>query len=273
MTEAPSLPAFNQPARLGFPTTLGPWGPLLAGFYDVARTELPHERGFWKSLISPDMDVLEIGAGNGFISTALAEARPRTLTLVEPEKENIRILEHNLAKEKFRMTPEIVPARFETGAFRPQDLIVLPFDTLPMITDTASRAKIFLIAAKYLKPGGTFVLHVSTDAWVERFFATPQNTVTQACSTYDKRNLLTKRTSRRISESQYIKFYHLKDESTGLQENYLALTSIVTPEEILSAAKTAGLTLSSWYSDFEKHPGPVPTSDDHIFVFKKVSSP
>ncbi len=211
-----------------------------------------------------------------YYSEALFLQDQRTLSrsipiLVEPEAENVKLLKKRLQLNTPEIQPSILQTKFEVGSFTLQDLILFPYDSLPMLTDTTSRSKIFTIASRHLNPNGIFAIHVSTPSWVSKelsescivkqtFFRTLQGT-----------EITVKRSIRQVSDTEYIKFISIEDQSNGIRENYLAMTSIVTSNEILEAAKQAGFVLQNRYRDFFCTPfSPLePESDDDIFIFRK----
>ncbi len=257
----------STPVALGFFTSLGSWGPLLAGYYQAIRAELPGERDFWRKQITSDLDVLEIGAGSGFISVELARAQPKSLTLVEPETENIDLLEVVLLEANLETIPKIIAGKFEVTNVPQQDLIVFPYDSLPMITDKQQRASLIRISANRLKPGGRFILHVSTPSWNERYIAASKEVSRTRYRLSSGVEVTSERFVKRISESEYIKFVSIETLDRSQKENYVALTSIVTQEEVLAAAEKAGLRLVNCYSDF--FGGKNPIGDDLILTFER----
>ncbi|MGZ3723947.1 MAG: rRNA adenine N-6-methyltransferase family protein, partial [Bdellovibrionales bacterium] len=119
--DSPLIPALSpqglsgEPSGWRFATSIGPWGPLLAGYYETSREALPFEREFWASLVKPTSTIIEIGAGSGFISKSLAEASPQLLTLVEPEPEHLKLLRQALPSWKTHSQVDIVQAFFENA--------------------------------------------------------------------------------------------------------------------------------------------------------------
>ncbi len=267
------LSLFAETSGWRFATSLGNWGPLFAAYYEAAREELPNEKKFWISLIKKNFSVLEIGAGSGFISEALASTKPKLLTLIEPEPENIKLLNKNISKWNSKTNIDVVTSQFETANVSPHDLIIFPYDSLPMISSRIQRADLFRIIANRLTPNGIFGIHISTPLWSKKYVQSTRELAIQKYITQYGQPIEVKRFFRAVSGTEYIKFISIKNEQQETQENYVALTSIIFEEEIFESAKLAGLKLIHRYSDFYGTPydpisGPI---DDDIFVFAKES--
>jgi hypothetical protein len=250
-----------------FATSVGPWGPLLAEYYQAAREPLANEREFWASLIQPGMSVLEIGAGSGFVSEVLAQRNPDHLTLVEPEKEHVRLLKHAMAGWKTSSNIEILTTYFEHARVSPQDLIVFPYDTLPMIIGRDQRLKLFRSAYDRLKSKGLFAVHISTPSWAQKYIEGSRELSLSFYMTSRKNNVSVKRFSKPVSPTEFIKFVSVLCLAKRAKENYVALTSIVTHQEMLEHGTAAGFRLQAHYSDFYGHSGP--SADDAIYIFQK----
>jgi len=258
----------EDPHGWRFATSMGPWGQLLAEYYEVVREALPNELIFWQSLVSHNMDVLEIGAGSGFVSKALAEANPRVLTLVEPEKEHVKLLRRASQNWKTECKIEVLEKYFENTNVAPQDLIIFPYDSLPMVIGQDQRLRLFKAAHERLKGNGIFAVHVSTPKWVVQYLrSTEMLSINDFLSTTGNK-ITVKRFSKPISNSEFIKFVSVYCPNLKAKENYVALTSIVTDEEIMGHASDVGFTLYKKYGDFHKN-GFVNSSDDAIYFFKK----
>ncbi len=273
-SESPLVPVLppqdhsGEPSGWRFATSIGPWGPLLAEYYEVAREALPNEREFWASLVQPTSTVVEIGAGSGFISKALAEASPRLLTLVEPEREHLKLLRRAMRTWKTHSQIDIVEAFFENTKISKHNLIVFPFDSLPMITSRKQRAQLYAAIAERLVPGGKFVVHFSSPSWNENYV---RETGRQSVSTYTIRSgheLRVRRLSKPISKAEFIKFISVECPEKQARENYVALTAIVQEDEVILDAASAGFKLESRFGDFKKNV--FSPSEEVIFVFKKM---
>ena len=251
----------------GFPTALGAWGPLFAGYYDSAREPLPYELEFWEEITNPHKDILEIGAGNGFISRRLIRPGKR-ITLVEPEAENLRLLEKRFDKTNISdCEVNIVRGRFETVSVSPQDIIIFPYDSLPIITDPRQRGIIVQLAAERLKTGGLFVIHISSPIWAEKYIQATTQELMKDYTIWDGSLVQVKRVTRRLTKFEYLKFIAVQDYKTRIREHYIARTSIIQPHEILEHARSAGLEIVKIYSDFQFSESG--NSDDLIFVLRK----
>ncbi|MGZ6480265.1 MAG: hypothetical protein ACXWQE_13230, partial [Bdellovibrionales bacterium] len=147
------------------------------------------------------------------------------------------------------------------------NLIVFPYDSLPMITSRKQRAKLYEAVAQRLVSPGRFVLHFSSPNWVEKYVKeTGRETLCDyTISSGDE--IKVKRFSKPVSNTEFIKFISVECPKKGTRENYVALTAIVSEAEVVTDAAAAGLVLIERFGNFEKKV--FAPSEDVILVFRK----
>ena len=140
-------------------------GSLSADFYDVvtaADQNLAGDVGFYASLAPPQGSILELGAGAGRITFALAE-QGLSVTGVD-------LAPAMLARAKARLAdtrPEIAARlEFRQGDMtslrlgRMFDLVVCPYFTLAHVPAGAAWRNTFGVVAHHLAPGGLAAVHL-----------------------------------------------------------------------------------------------------------------
>lgn len=140
-------------------------GSLSARFYDVvtaADSSLAGDAAIYAALAPPGGRVLELGAGSGRLTAALAE-RGFSVT-------GIDIARPMLAQAQARVAalPAEVAARIELrlgdmtalDLKRTFDLVVCPFFTLAHVPAGQAWANTFRTAARHLAPGGRAAFHL-----------------------------------------------------------------------------------------------------------------
>jgi hypothetical protein len=250
------------------------WGPIMARFYETMRKELPGERSFWTHRVPEGSDVLEIGSGQGFVSVALARGKPRSLTLIEPERENLPALMDALRPFEAGVRIKIVVNRFELAQHDPQDLVALPFDTLPMITRPEDRCAIFRKAFESLRPQGAFVFHLGTRAKADRAIekraqggvrdvALADGTIVRVSSRYE-----------RVFPDLFNKYCRIENLEGALLEEYVFPTAILDRNDVRDLADEAGFEVAGEYTDFLLHDLPADgRADGLVYILRKPRTP
>jgi SAM-dependent methyltransferase len=128
----------------------------IAPFYDAEQADR-HDLDFWRAIGERHRGgtVLELGAGSGRVSAALAPLAG-TLVGVDLSPDLLR-----LARDRLADCPDafVLQADMRALAFRrPFDLIVAANDPLSHLTSPADRDRVLEIVARHLAPGGRFVL-------------------------------------------------------------------------------------------------------------------
>lgn len=138
---------------------------MSAAFYDVVTAADPHLAGdidFYADLAPPNGSVLELGAGDGRITFALAE-RGLSVTGVDLSP---AMLER--AKARLADTPADISVRveFRQGDMtalrlgRTFDLVICPYFTLAHVPAGAAWRNAFGVIANHLAPGGLAAVHL-----------------------------------------------------------------------------------------------------------------
>jgi len=246
------------------------WGPTLARYYEATRVELPHEKEFWRSLLRDTPNVCEIGAGSGFLSESFLDIGIQSLTLVEPEIQNILLLVAKLAARERPLTSEspvvtIVCNIFQGVDLVPQDIIAFPFDSLPMLPSRDARKLLFANVARTLKPGGLFAVHFSSVNWnlalLDQKGPPHQREVpTMGHPIHVTKHIISE------TDSSYIKHIKLEVTADKAIEEYAIRTFILDIDEVVEDVEATGLHLDVQYSDFE---GRNIQGDEVIQLFRK----
>lgn len=247
------------------------WDEVFALFYQKGRGEIfPNELKFWRDLCSGRENVMEIGAGSGFIAEALTDIGIKHLTLIEPEPANIRFLEKVGGKGAQGTRVTVAPVVFQkysapAGAL--QDVIYMSWDNLVMFRNLEIRSGLFRKVAAELKPGGRFAFHISSPGWNRKVYEklrTPK-VFDMDLDQYGKAGVLYK--IDHVRDNIYNKHIVITLPS-GEEHRYLLPTEAIGMEEVSGHARACGLELEKDHVDYSGTPA-TPESDDHVLVYKK----
>ena len=247
------------------------WDDVFAHFYHKGRGEIyPNELKFWRRLCAGRDNVLEIGAGNGFIARELANADIKTLTLIEPEPANTKIL-RAIRPERPASTAIIVEEKLFQDYTPPngtlQDVIYTSWDNLVMFTEKEMRRSLFMRVSALLNPGGLFASHISSRNWNRKVFEklrTPK-IFDMDLDHYGKASIEYR--IEHIESDRYRKFIVITLPS-GERKTYILPTEAIAMSEVMEHAAEAGLALIEHSADYSGTAiGENP--DDHVFVLKK----
>lgn len=240
------------------------WGPMLDEYYKMTRTALNGEIDFWLSKTDPKMRVLEIGAGQGFLSQQLLSARPKSLTLVEPLVNCQRYLE-SLKSMSDQTNVEIYDRNFEhIPVEKSYDLIIFAYDSLPMVPKSQLNT-FFSQISRVLSPDGHFIFHISTPEW-------NQNYISQFRKVYHGNKKFPSGKGVKIfswaeplAEDYYEKHFVFVDEMSLSSEYYCMPVQILYHGYIERLCEDSGLVISSLSRSFDDGEG----SDDLIYTVRK----
>jgi SAM-dependent methyltransferase len=244
------------------------WSALFTYSYDAGREELPGETAFWSELARGKASILEIGAGTGFISQHIAAHKPQSLTLVEPEIENIKILTRRMARYHKSSSLRFFPGKFQDYRGPQQDLIAFPYDSLPMIYSREERSKIFDVVARSLTAGGLFAIHVSSQDWNDNYVASHREpSISFTPASKDWPAFCITRQVIPISAALYVNKMEARFLNGSIHERFIDPVVVVSPDEIQEMAADRDLKLEAHYRDFpaSENQG----TDEHIFIFRK----
>jgi SAM-dependent methyltransferase len=128
----------------------------IAPFYDAEQANR-HDLDFWRSIAEEHRGgrVLELGAGSGQVTAALAPAA-RELVAVDVSPELLRLARLRLAD--WPNVHLLLADMRELDFSEPFDLIVAANDPLSHLVETDDRDRALRVVARHLAPGGRFVL-------------------------------------------------------------------------------------------------------------------
>lgn len=247
------------------------WDEVFSHFYHKGREEIyPNELKFWQRLCSGKENVLEIGAGNGFIAQALAGAGIKNLTLVEPEPSNVKLLNELAAKSAGATRVLVEPVIFQkysppAGVL--QDVVYMSWDNLVMFRDREARRRVFMQISGILKPGGLFAFHISSRNWNKKVYEKLRvpKVFDMDLDQYGKARI-----EYRIdlaAENVYKKYIKISLVS-GEEKTYILPTEAIGMPELLSHLEEARLKVIEHSSDYSGTP-PGDNPDDHVLVLQK----
>ena len=240
----------------------GDWGSMLNEYYQLTRHPLPGELDFWKGQISQGDSVIEIGAGQGFITKHLVEKQPSKLLLVEPCESSARYLEPLSKQAKFI---DISYDLFETcDNLRESDCILFPYDSLPMV-NFDSYDQFFAKIRENLTDSGKFVFHISTKKWNEEYISKFEKTYRTTKTFPSGRNVTILAWAEKHSDSGYTKYFCFIDSETRESEYYQMTTNIIDEQFVQSMCQKHQLSISDVKTSFDDLPG----EDDLVITLIK----
>lgn len=250
------------------------WDYWLARFYHENRIDIyPNEIDFWKSICKNKLNVLEIGAGNGFISKNLLDIGVQTLTLVEPEKENLGFLNLNIDKQLQRLTSstdiEIFPYPYQMyDKNKSQDIIFTSWDNLAMFSSFEERLELFQLVSKHLKSAdGVFCFHLSSDKFNHNDYLNNISPKKFSLPLDGGEKLDCIWSIEKNHEYFYSKKLSMKPPGFLNSISYTLPTWTVLPQEIYKLADLSGLEVVSVFNDFDSHI--IENPDDYIWILRK----
>ncbi|MFE8598995.1 hypothetical protein [Archangium violaceum] len=211
------------------------WGRMLAAWYDVVRQPSQAELNYWEQAAQRHERIVEIGAGQGHLSIALARARPQVLTLFEPELENLPYLRRRLTGYSF----ELVTGELGQDSTRGNDLAVLGYDTLPMIQRDGQGA-LFRHVARSIRVGARFHVHLYPPSKLMNRSPLPS---LRRMNLGDLGVVEVSSKTVQHGPNMYVKRIDLRSEVLGAGEEYEFETWVVTDEDVMELARQSGLTL------------------------------
>lgn len=149
-------------------TPATPYDALAAG-YDVVMEHVDY--AMWAAYVhdliqrhAPDArNVLELGCGTGSLALELQPLGPYRYAATDGSAAMIRVAERKA--DVFGGDVQFAVADFtDFRTDAPADAIVLVYDGLNYLTDSADVGRLFACAARALRPGGLFVFDISTPA-------------------------------------------------------------------------------------------------------------
>ena len=249
------------------------WNSHTARLYDMKREGLPGEIDYYASLVKGTCRGTEIGAGTGYLSVHFATAGIKQLTLVEPMRGNLELLRMRTRpfQEHNGVNIEIVEAFYQDYTGTPQDVILFPYDTLPMLHEPAQRQKLFDAVSRNLVQGGLFALHVSTPAWNRAFIeALKEPKVFEVPGLFDLPPFTATYEVLPFDDAMYVKrITHTEGDET--KDVIYSAVAILDPEEVVAMAVQSGLVLQQQYSDFGNTPiqNLSEAAEDIVLEFRK----
>ncbi len=228
------------------------WNAYTARLYDMKREGLPGEIDYYVSLAEGAGSLTEIGAGTGYLSVHLAAAGVKHLTLVEPMSGNLELLRMRARpfQDHDAITIDIAEAFYQDYTGTPQDVILFPYDTLPMLHEPAQREALFDAASRNLIQGGLFALHIGTPAWNRAFIeALKEPKVFEVPSFFSSPTFTAKYEVLPYSDTMYVKRITYTEDDDVKHITYSPV-AILDPEEVVAMAVKSGLTLTQQFSDF-----------------------
>lgn len=247
------------------------WDYWLARFYHENRKDIyPNEISYWKSICKDKKNVLEIGAGNGFISKNLLDVGVKTLTLVEPEYENLVFLNLNLDKQKqssFSSTNiEIFASPYQMyDQDNSQDVIFTSWDNLAMFSSFDERLELFQLVAKHLKSKTSiFCFHLSSEKFNYKDYLNNIHPKKFTMHLEDDQYLDCIWSIEKNSEFYYSKKLSIKPPGETQSLSYTLPTWTVLPQEIHKLADLSGLKVLNVFNDFDG--GITDDPDDYIWI-------
>jgi SAM-dependent methyltransferase len=245
------------------------WNALFSKYYFISRTAIyENELLFWQSICKNKSNVLEIGAGSGFISKSLLDVNIGELSLVEPELENVKYLKSLALKNDRSTVVTIIDSVFqEYSSSVKQDVIFTSWDNLSMFSNINTRRDIFNNVAKNLKPDGIFVFHLSSKKFHYEDFKRCEKPLNFQYDLNEKQKIEVRFSIEKISDIEYLKHLDLKDPDSKTWHFYILPTISIAEHEVRKLAKASGLVVVDYYNNFEKNK--VENPDDYIWILKK----
>jgi cyclopropane fatty-acyl-phospholipid synthase-like methyltransferase len=238
------------------------WGNMLNEYYQLTRAPLAGEIDFWKSQIKKGDSVIEIGAGQGFITKHIVQKKPSKLLLVEPCKSSSKYL------EAIQTNESVVSISYdlfeETKDIFESDCIIFPYDSLPMV----SKENYNLFFKKIydsLADDGKFIFHISTKEWNLEYLNKFKSVYKTTKVFPSGKNVTVLAWAEKLSDSCYTKFFCFIDIDTNISEYYEMKTNILNKEFILELCEKNNLQLVHEFKSFDE----VITKDDLIFTLAK----
>ena len=243
---------------------------LVADLYD-AYVQTDADIGFYLSLCEGHTDILELMCGTGRVSLPLLRARHK-LTCVDY---SVRMLDVFRGKLTGPESAELICQDIsDLRLSRQFEFAFIPFHSIAEITDKANRQRAIRRVYEHLLPGGQFFVSLYNPAYrigladgVERplgGFVTP-----------DGHTLHVRYRNEYVPSEELIQgeqVYEVYDQLGGkLEKRTLPIRfSVVTKEEMLSAAASAGFVLKEMYGDYARGPY-LPDSVFMHFLFEKTT--
>ena len=238
---------------------------MLDEYYLMTRRPLDGEIEFWVSGIDETKRVLEIGAGQGFLSRHLLNAGPRSLTMAEPLLNCQKYLEP-LKTDAGPVETQTYYQKFEDLGFESEfDLVIFAYDSLPMIPKE-NLTDFFRQVHLALKPGGRFVFHISTPEWNQKYISQFQRVYHANKELPSGRKVKIFSWAEEISEDYYLKHFVFVDEENLQPEYYCMPAQILYHGYIERLCQDAGLKLVQCQKSFDGQDGP----DDLIYTICKL---
>lgn len=241
-------------------------GPIQAKYYANKRGALPGEIEYWKSLVRPDQDIIEVGAGTGFISEAVAHAGPRQFFLIECAEPYVKILQKKMAHFP---NVQIIPSRFQDCTPQQVDKIIFPYDTYPELPEIEKK-ELYQFAFKNLKSGGRFYINVATLESHRNSYGPITLNPLERKYTLENGNYIQSYTIAEYIAADKIRASHTvfekRDNETLGSETYLLEIEYTNKDRMIELATQAKLRLVELITDF---PLATKTNEEYIFIFEK----
>ena len=194
---------------------------------------------WWLDLAAaaPGGRILELGAGTGRLSAALA-ADGRAVTAVEPDPEMLRVLRSrgDVADAPVEVLAADAAALPEVGQF---GLVILATSLLNELPDAAARTAVLAEAARCCRPDGAVAVHLLGPWWLARLSGSARGTLHPADGSAPievviEAGELEAFRSRRRAHLRY-RFPDAEVHTEDLD------AAIVTPEELSAVLERSGL--------------------------------
>lgn len=253
---------------------LGPgftaWSRRAADLFAAAYVERPGERAFWRKLAGEGRELLQVG-GTTALTEALLVSRPRSLTVVEPEFERVRLLQGVTDADLMETPVYIACCTFDRVAPIKADLVVCGQGLLAYVATPAQRLRLFRKAALHLRPGGIFALHVQAAAAFRAKARAAQRPVIVGGWSDAGERVLGRVWYEELRKDLYLQFLSVAVPRGEPPENFFLPVAAIDTLDLMEAAGAARLRLIRRWGGFAPPASPDDSpSDDEIYLFQRA---